>query len=154
LHIFDGLIAILTEWKQTQRALFKTLTVEHNNKTPVANNELGGFLAPNGYSSWFRHFCVANGFGSYETITKTTVINGKTHINGTNYHGLTPHQLRHTHASLLIGSSIDIKAVQSSLGHANFNLTLNTYAHLIDANDKVAAETFSGLLKRSGKKVQ
>jgi integrase len=47
--------------------------------------------------------------------------------------------------------NIDLKTVQSRLGHVNFNLTLNTYAHLIDANDKAATKTFSGLLKRSEK---
>jgi len=149
LYLSDDLMQILQDWHQTQATYFARIAVEQVGASPIVNNELGGFLDPNGYARWFRSFCVNNGFGEYEKVRNTTTQNGKKHITGTGYKGLTPHMLRHTHASLLIGSNVDLKTVQSRLGHANFNLTLNTYAHLIDANDKAAAETFSGLLKRT-----
>lgn len=39
-----------------------------------------------------------------------------------------PHDLRHTCASLLIQSGVDIKSVQDILGHADASTTLNFYA--------------------------
>lgn len=39
------------------------------------------------------------------------------------------HSLRHTHATVLIESGADIKDVQTRLGHANIQTTLQTYVH-------------------------
>jgi integrase len=53
--------------------------------------------------------------------------------------GLTPHELRHTAASLMIASGATVKAVQAALGHASATLTLDTYADLFpDELDAVA----------------
>jgi integrase len=51
----------------------------------------------------------------------------------------TPHQLRHTAASLAVASGADVKAVQRMLGHASAAMTLDVYAGLFeDGLDKVA----------------
>ncbi len=53
---------------------------------------------------------------------------------------LTPHDLRHTAASLAIDAGANVKAVQRMLGHASAALTLDLYADLFeDALDTVAA---------------
>lgn len=53
---------------------------------------------------------------------------------------VTPHDLRHTAASLAISSGANVKAVQRMLGHASASMTLDTYAHLFDDDlDHVAA---------------
>ena len=53
--------------------------------------------------------------------------------------GLTPHELRHTAASLEIASGASVKAVQSMLGHASAQMTLDRYGHLFpDELDAVA----------------
>ena len=53
--------------------------------------------------------------------------------------GLTPHELRHTAASLAIASGATPKAVQAMLGHASATLTLDRYGHLFpDELDAVA----------------
>lgn len=46
--------------------------------------------------------------------------------------GLTPHELRHTAASLAVSSGANVKAVQAMLGHASAAMTLDTYADLFD----------------------
>lgn len=52
---------------------------------------------------------------------------------------LTPHDLRHTAASLAISARANIKAVQRMLGHASAAMTLDTYADLFDDDlDEVA----------------
>lgn len=45
---------------------------------------------------------------------------------------LTPHDLRHTAASLAISAGANVKAVQKMLGHASAAMTLDTYADLFD----------------------
>ncbi len=40
------------------------------------------------------------------------------------------HELRHFYASLLIAAGESVKVVQSRLGHATADETLNTYSHL------------------------
>ena len=49
------------------------------------------------------------------------------------------HDLRHTCATTMIGAGVDVKTVQHRLGHADANITLNTYAHCTPAMDKAAA---------------
>lgn len=44
--------------------------------------------------------------------------------------GLTPHELRHTCASLAISAGANIKAVQRLLGHETASMTLDEYGHL------------------------
>jgi integrase len=46
--------------------------------------------------------------------------------------GLTPHELRHTAASLAIKAGANVKAVQRRLGHASATMTLDRYADLFD----------------------
>ena len=56
------------------------------------------------------------------------------------YEEMTPHDLRHTAASLAIQSGANIKAVQRMLGHATATLTLDRYGHLFDDDlDHLAA---------------
>ncbi|GAA2177762.1 hypothetical protein GCM10009847_05130 [Leucobacter tardus] len=45
---------------------------------------------------------------------------------------VTPHDLRHTAASLAISAGANVKAVQRMLGHASAAMTLDTYADLFD----------------------
>jgi integrase len=45
---------------------------------------------------------------------------------------LTPHDLRHTAASLAVQSGANVKAVQRMLGHASAAMTLDVYADLFD----------------------
>jgi integrase len=52
---------------------------------------------------------------------------------------ITPHDLRHTAASLAISAGANVKAVQRMLGHAKASMTLDVYADLFDDDlDSVA----------------
>lgn len=44
---------------------------------------------------------------------------------------LTLHQMRHTHASLLLNNGVDIAVVSRRLGHANPSTTYNIYIHVL-----------------------
>ncbi len=60
--------------------------------------------------------------------------------------GVRFHDLRHAHATQLLARGMDIPTVSSRLGHANSSTTLNIYAHVLDANDREAADLIGGLL--------
>jgi integrase len=54
---------------------------------------------------------------------------------------LTPHELRHTAASLAVSAGANVKAVQRMLGHASAAMTLDVYSGLFDADlDSVAVQ--------------
>ncbi len=54
--------------------------------------------------------------------------------------GLTPHELRHTAASLAIASGASVKGVQRMLGHASAALTLDVYSGLFEDDLDAVAE--------------
>lgn len=53
---------------------------------------------------------------------------------------ITPHDLRHTAASLAISAGANVKAVQRMLGHAKASMTLDVYADLFDEDLDGVAE--------------
>ena len=57
-----------------------------------------------------------------------------------NLEGVTPHTLRHTHASILIFQGVDPKTISARLGHADVAFTLSVYGHLFPGKDEAAAE--------------
>jgi integrase len=61
---------------------------------------------------------------------------------------ITPHDLRHTAASLAISAGAKVKAVQRMLGHAKASMTLDVYADLFDTDlDTVAAELDAAIVR-------
>jgi integrase len=60
---------------------------------------------------------------------------------------VTLHSLRHTHASQLITSGMDILTVSRRLGHSSPTITLSVYGHLLSPQDRAAdimQATFAG----------
>lgn len=61
---------------------------------------------------------------------------------------ITFHQLRHTNASLLISAGEDIVTVSGRLGHADKNVTLNTYSHIIKSKEAQVANKMDEFYQR------
>lgn len=57
------------------------------------------------------------------------------------------HDLRHSHATILINSGVNIVAVSKRLGHASIEQTLQTYTHLLKDTDKFLNETIKNMRK-------
>jgi integrase len=77
------------------------------------NSEEGGYLRPgNAASGWF-----ARAVKRAQTADAT-------------FRRVTPHDLRHTAASLAISAGANVKVVQRMLGHKSAKVTLDTYAAL------------------------
>ena len=66
--------------------------------------------------------------------------------------GLKPirvHDLRHSHASLLINMGFDIKEISERLGHESVKTTWDTYAHLYPDTDTKLADELNKLRRFS-----
>ncbi len=57
------------------------------------------------------------------------------------------HDLRHTHASLLLKAGVPLKVVQERLGHSQITVTGDTYTHLLPTMQREAALKLEQLLK-------
>jgi integrase len=60
------------------------------------------------------------------------------------------HDLRHSHAAILIAQGEHPKVIQSRLGHASIKTTLDTYGHLFDGLDEAAADRLDETWHASG----
>ena len=78
-------------------------------------------------SRWFRQFADQHGFA-----------------------GVTFHDLRHAHASILVSHNLDVAAIAARMGHNNAEVTLAVYTHPFAARDQEAASVMSDLLTRAG----
>lgn len=56
------------------------------------------------------------------------------------------HDLRHTHATLLLLQGVDLKTIQHRLGHSDISMTMNTYTHVLEELDKTASEKLEEIL--------
>jgi integrase len=56
------------------------------------------------------------------------------------------HDLRHTHASLLLAAGVHPKVVQERLGHSQISLTLDTYSSVLPSLQEEAAEKTEAIL--------
>ena len=99
-------------------------------KSPYTDNNLiihsrsGAPVNKDTPSKWFRRFADAHGF-----------------------QGVTFHDLRHAHASILVAHNVDIAAVASRMGHADAGITLSTYTHPFRDHDRTAAQILDALLQ-------
>ena len=56
------------------------------------------------------------------------------------------HDLRHTHATLLVLSGTDFKTISNRLGHEDIKITLNRYSHVLKEMDHKASDDISKTL--------
>ncbi|MFC5775117.1 site-specific integrase [Ectobacillus antri] len=61
------------------------------------------------------------------------------------------HDLRHTHATLLLKAGVHIKVVAERLGHVNPTVTLKTYSHVLKGMQEEAAQKIDDLLFKNAK---
>ena len=57
------------------------------------------------------------------------------------------HDLRHTHASLLLKVGVHPKVVSERLGHSSVTITLDRYSHLLPGLQEAAAAKFDELVR-------
>lgn len=96
---------------------------------------------PHGADDWM--FCNTHGrFLNPESITQLF----DRIVRRTDLARIRFHDLRHTHASLLVAEGVPIKVVSERLGHAHPAFTMHTYQHLLPGMSAAAAEQFANLV--------
>ena len=120
--------AHLAEWKRFQtEQLRKIGKIQDGQRlpdsVPVVCSDIGDFTNVNNFGAWWRSWRELNGFSSLKF-----------------------HELRHTQATQLLANGVDVKTVQTRLGHTDPALTLKWYAHSVEENDRQAAALMGGLL--------
>lgn len=119
------------------KPLLKELTElrEHSTNPLICTNTSGEFHTP---CSWKRMF------ESY--ISDLNALNAKISKFNPNFKQtldkITPHMLRHTYASMLYFSGVDVLTAQKLLGHADTATTLKIYTHLQEQTEKLSIEKF------------
>ena len=59
-----------------------------------------------------------------------------------------PHKFRHSQASILYASNVDIVTISNRLGHKQVSTTQDIYAHMMKNSDRKASETIAEVLYR------
>jgi integrase len=59
---------------------------------------------------------------------------------------ITPHGLRHTHATMLLRQGVPAKIVSERLGHASIGITLDTYSHVLPDMQDTAADAMDSIM--------
>ncbi|MGU3394057.1 tyrosine-type recombinase/integrase [Priestia sp. D51] len=57
------------------------------------------------------------------------------------------HDLRHTHATLLLSKGINVKVISERLGHSNIKVTLDTYSHVLPTMQEEVARKLDEIIK-------
>ena len=58
------------------------------------------------------------------------------------------HDLRHTHATILLTAREPVHVVSARLGHASGVITQTVYAHVLPGSQREAAERFASLIEQ------
>lgn len=76
-----------------------------------------------------------------DAVTKRFVLTAK----ASGLEGVRLHDLRHYHATQLLGAGVDVQTVASRLGHQDPSVTLRVYSHFLPQMDRAAAKIIDGL---------
>jgi integrase len=129
IYIDDDIIRVLKKQKVKQnleKLKFGGVYKEHN---MVFAQETGEYVNPGGVNGLFTRFIEQSGLPRIRF-----------------------HDLRHTHATILLQMGVNPKIVAERLGHSSVQITLDTYSHVLPSMKKDLSEQFSKAMK-SGQNV-
>lgn len=122
-YVMDMLKAY-KQWQDNEKAEMGDKWEEHNK---IFTQQNGKPIYPGTISSWYYSFIRENGFK-------------ESHL----------HSLRHTNATLLIASGVNVRTIASRLGHSQVSTTTNLYSHPLRTADERAADALGDILNPSG----
>lgn len=127
IAISSELTQFLQLYKQEQEQFKELLGIpDFNHAGYLFIQEDGRPIHPDTLYSWMQRFAAAN-----------------------NLPHLNPHKFRHSQASILIASGIDILTISKRLGHSQTSTTQDIYGHLIRKSDRKASDAFIQALKNA-----
>ena len=116
--IRSKLLDVQAEQERNRKLCGKSYNMEESHY--IYTDALGNRIKPSYLTGMFPEFMEKNGFRR-----------------------LRFHDLRHSCASLLLANGVPLKAIQEWLGHSDFAITANTYAHLEFSSKLASAEAMS-----------
>ena len=133
--LFEGYISIHASQRDSTSGLKPTKT-KTNRKVRI-DTELQAEL-----QELKDYYKVGYLFGGDTPLSPTTI--SRYFNKGIKVSGVKPirlHDLRHSHATMLINSGVNIVAVSKRLGHADIETTLKTYTHLLQDTENELINT-------------
>lgn len=125
IDIDNALTTLLAEW----RSLRSQISLDYARPDGlVFGNNLGGSRSPNEVSRRWRTRVKR----AQEDIDVPTI---------------TLHELRHTHATMLLQLGVHPRVVQERLGHSTIGITMDTYSHVLPSMQADAVERLSTLMQ-------
>ena len=128
IDIEPATVAVLRAWKSERGALALQLA---RTGSVVFGNREGGFRHPETFSKLFGK--------AQERCARTLGEDALPRVR--------LHDLRHTHATLLLRDRESPNVVSERLGHASVTVTLSIYAHVLPGDQKAAAARFAALVR-------
>lgn len=115
---------ILKKWKKQQDKYKKLFGDEYNPENYVCTHDNGKLISPSSLNHKFKDILDKNGLPSVRI-----------------------HDLRHSHASLLLSMGFDAKVISDRLGHSNIGITMDLYTHVYNETNEKVAKTFNKVLR-------
>lgn len=144
LFLWDKRIRILPKDNLPNGARVKSRTerfIDISDKLAKLLDEYLIFERPDCYDT-SHLFVVEQGINTGKALSYTTVYKMFKYYGKKAGVSISPHIMRHTHATALIQAGWDASFVQKRLGHAQVQTTINTYVHLTDQDLKKSYQNF------------
>ncbi|MGD6898653.1 tyrosine-type recombinase/integrase [Bacillus infantis] len=125
IYIDDDILRVLKRQKVKQNLEKLKFGSVYQDKNLVFAQEDGGYVYPSAVNSLFARF------------TKQL-----------EHPEIRFHDLRHTHATILLQMGVNPKIVSERLGHSTVQITLDTYSHILPSMKIDLSEKFSKTMKR------
>ena len=127
IDIDPATVAVLRAWKSERGAMALQLV---RRDALVFGNHEGVFRHPETFSRTFKNTLrrCARDFGDAVPVIRL-------------------HDLRHTHATILLSDRESPKVVSERLGHTSVTTTLRIYAHVMPGDQKQAVARFAALVR-------
>jgi integrase len=119
----QSLVALLKYYRDQQAATMKSLGAAIDEKGFVFTTFDGKPLDPSGVSRAFARMIKHAGIPHIRL-----------------------HDLRHTHATIMLKAGVHPKIVSERLGHATVGITLDTYSHVLPGLQEAAADKFDKMI--------
>jgi integrase len=125
LKVSEDVTSLMKRYREWQECYATSLCDKWQDNGRVFTNWCGAPMYTNAPERYFKRICELNG------LPRVSL-----------------HSLRHLNASLLISAGLDVKTVQSSLGHSSAATTLDIYAHEFSTAQALASAAVSNALER------
>lgn len=130
IDIDPGTVVVLKAWKRERGGLALALAASG---ALCFGNQEGVFRHPETFSKMF-----------VKAVTRCRQALGEDAVPA-----IRLHDLRHTHATLLLADREPVKTVSERLGHASITVTLAVYGHVMPGDQKRAADRFAALIREA-----